>query len=74
MNYIESWIMKLTEEQKELMQEHDWDVVSNDDGNCAWITFTPEDGAVFGELCEQFNLTGDKDEISFLVVGTQEGE
>jgi hypothetical protein len=66
--------MKLTEEQKELLQENDWDVISNDQGNCAWITFTPKDGVVFSELCEQFNLTGDDNEISFLVIGTQEGE
>jgi len=66
--------MKLTEEQKELLQENDWDVISNDQGNCSWITFTPKDGVVFSELCEQFNLTGDDNEISFLVIGTQEGE
>lgn len=66
--------MKLTKKQKELLEEYDWDVISNDDGNCAWVTFTPEDGVVFGEICEQFNLTGDKDEVSLLVVGTKEGE
>ena len=65
--------MKLTEEQKELLSEHDWDVISNDSGNCSWVTFTPKDGVVFGELCEQFNLTGDNDEISLLVIGTQSG-
>ncbi len=66
--------MKLTEEQKEILKENDWDIISNDDGNCTWITLTPKDGIVFGELCEQFNLTGDKKEISFLVIGKQEGE
>lgn len=66
--------MKLTKQQKELLKENNWDVVSNDEGNCAWVTFTPKDGIVFGEICEQFNLTGDDNEVSLLVIGTQEGE
>jgi len=26
--------MKLTEEQKELLKENDWDIVDHDSGNC----------------------------------------
>jgi len=66
--------MKLNEEQKGILHNYEWDIINNDDGNCAWVSFTPEDGKVFGELCEQFGLTGDEEDIKLLVVATREGD
>ena len=66
--------MKLSEEQKQLLQENDWDVVSNDSCNCTWISIRPEDGKIFGEICETFNLTGDGEDVKLLVIGTTEAE
>lgn len=70
--------MKLTKYQKARLLEHEWDVIVNDvDGkeqNCGWISIAPEDGAIFGEICEHFNLTGDGDDVKLLVVATREGE
>lgn len=66
--------MKLTQKQKEKLSAYDWDVISNDDGNCAWISIAPEDGAIFGEVCENFDLTGDEDDVKLLVVATREGQ
>jgi hypothetical protein len=66
--------MKLTEDQKELLKENDWDVVNNDHGNCAWVRASPKDGKIFGSLCETFNLTGDGEDIKLLVIGTTESE
>ena len=65
--------MKLTEEQKELLKDYDWDVVNNDSGNCTWISVRPEDGKIFGEICETFNLTGGGN-VDLLVVGHKEHE
>lgn len=66
--------MKLTKKQKEELSKYHWDVISNDDGNCAWLNITPEDGAIFGEICEHFNLTGDEGDVKLLVVATREGD
>ena len=66
--------MKLTEEQKEFLKENDWDIVDHDWGNCTWISVSPKDGAIFGELCETFNLTGEGEDIKLLVIGTTESE
>jgi hypothetical protein len=70
--------MKLTEEQKELLKEHDWDAISNNvDGeeqNCSWVSISPEDGAVFQEIADSLGLTGDNGDIKLLVVGTKEEE
>ena len=66
--------MKLSEEQKELLQEFDWDVVNNDSGNCTWISIRPKDGKIFGEICETFNLTGDGEDVKLLVIATTEAE
>lgn len=68
--------MKLTNKQREMLKEHNWDMISNKvDGkeqNCSWVAFSPDDGAVFGELAEQFGLTGETDYIKLLVVATAE--
>lgn len=66
--------MKLTEEQKEFLKESDWDIVDNDSGNCTWISVSPEDGAIFGRLCEIFNLTGEGEDIKLFVIATTESE
>ena len=29
--------MRLTTKQKASVEKYNWDVISNDDGNCAWI-------------------------------------
>ena len=64
--------MKLTKYQKARLLEHEWDVISNDHGNCAWISINPEDGAIFGEVVEHFGLTGEGKDIKLLVVATSE--
>ena len=66
--------MKLTKYQKARLLEYEWDVISNDHGNCAWISIAPEDGAIFGQVAKELGLTGDGEDIKLLIVGTQEGE
>jgi hypothetical protein len=66
--------MKLTKYQKARLLEHEWDVISNDHGNCAWISISPEDGSIFGQVAEELGLTGDSEDIKLLVVATQERE
>ena len=72
MNYIENQTMKLTEEQKKLMKEHDWDIVKSEDGqNCSWINIEPEDGEIFNIVTELFGLTGEGN-VDLLIVGYKE--
>jgi hypothetical protein len=66
--------MKLTKKQKDSVEKHNWDVISNDDGNCAWISIAPEDGVIFGEVCQELGLTGDEEDVKLLVIGTKEGD
>ena len=68
--------MKLTKKQKELLEIHDWDVYTTDDGeqNCAWISITPKDGKIFGEVVEELGLTGEGKDVKLLIVGTMEEE
>jgi len=68
--------MKLTKYQKARLLEYEWDVYTTDDGkqNCAWISITPEDGAIFGQVVEDLGLTGEGKDIKLLIIGTQEGE
>jgi len=54
--------MKLTKYQKAKLLEHEWDAIEN------------EDGSIFGEVCEHFDLTGEQDEVKLLVIATAEGE
>ena len=72
----QSCIMKLTKYQKARLLEHEWDVYTTDDGeqNCAWISITPEDGAIFQECLDVFGLAGEGRDVKLLVVGTQEGD
>ena len=66
--------MKLTKKQKELLEIHDWDLYTTDDGeqNCAWVSITPEDGKIFGEVVEELGLTGEGKDVKLLIVATQE--
>jgi len=68
--------MKLTKYQKARLLEYEWDVVeAKVDGkqqNCRWLSVFPEDGSVFGEIVEEFGLTGDGDSVKLLVVATSE--
>ena len=66
--------MKLTKYQKARLLEHEWDVYTTDDGeqNCAWISITPEDGAIFGQVVEQLGLTGEGEDVKLLIVATSE--
>ena len=66
--------MKLTKKQKELLEIHDWDLYTTDDGeqNCAWVSITPEDGTIFGEVVETLGLTGEGKEVKLLIVATAE--
>jgi hypothetical protein len=66
--------MKLTKAQKQTLKNHDWDIVSNEHGNCSWISVNPQDGKIFAELVEHFDLTGDGEDIKLLVVATSEEE
>ena len=70
--------MKLTKYQKARLLEHNWDVVSNKvDGkeqNCSWISISPEDGKIFGEIIKHFGLTGDYEDVKLLVVATYEDD
>tara|TARA_R110002020_G_scaffold180152_3_gene374284 strand:+ start:2161 stop:2364 length:204 start_codon:yes stop_codon:yes gene_type:complete len=67
--------MKLTKYQKARLLEHEWDAIENEDGqNCRWLNISAEDGSIFGEVCEHFDLTGEQDEVKLLVVATAEGE
>ena len=66
--------MKLTKYQKARLLEHEWDVISNDKGNCAWVSIAPEDGSIFGEIVETLGLTGKGEDVKLLVVATSEGE
>lgn len=74
MNYTESGTMKLTKEQKELMEQHDWDIVKGEDGqNCSWINLEPQDGEIFHIVTELFGLTGGGN-VDLLIVGYKEQE
>jgi hypothetical protein len=66
--------MKLTKYQKARLLEHNWDVYTTDDGeqNCAWISISPEDGAIFGQVVETLGLTGDGEDVKLLIVATSE--
>ena len=66
--------MKLTKYQKARLLEHEWDVYTTDDGeqNCAWVSITPEDGSIFGEVVEELGLTGEGKDVKLLVVATSE--
>ena len=66
--------MKLTKYQKARLLEHEWDVISNDHGNCAWIRIEPSDGAIFGQVVEELGLTDDGGDVKLLIVGTQQGD
>ena len=66
--------MKLTKYQKARLLEHEWDVYTTNDGeqNCAWISITPEDGSIFGEVVEELGLTGEGKDVKLLIVATSE--
>ena len=66
--------MRLTKYQKARLLEHEWDVYTTDDGeqNCAWISITPEDGSIFGEVVEELGLTGEHEDVKLLIVATSE--
>jgi len=70
--------MRLTKYQKARCVEFGWDVVKTDVNgevqNCSWISLSPEDGTVFQEACDVFDLTGEHEDIKLLVVATQEGD
>lgn len=68
--------MRLTKYQKARLLEHEWDVYTTDDGeqNCAWISISPEDGSIFGEVVEELGLTGEHEDVKLLIVATQEGD
>ena len=66
--------MKLTKYQKARLLEYNWDVYTTDDGeqNCAWISITPEDGYIFGQVVEELGLTGEGKDVKLLIVATAE--
>jgi hypothetical protein len=68
--------MKLNRTQIKKLKDHDWNIVKEKvDGieqNCRWIGIYPEDGTIFGEVVEQFGLTGEHDSVRLLVVATIE--
>ena len=66
--------MNLTKKQKELLEIHDWDLYTTDDGeqNCAWVSITPKDGTIYGEVVETLGLTGEGKDVKLLIVATSE--
>ena len=66
--------MKLTKYQKARLLEYNLDVYTTDDGeqNCAWISLTPKDGRIFGEVVEELGLTGEGKDVKLLIVATAE--
>jgi hypothetical protein len=70
--------MKLTKYQLARLSEFEWNPietkVKGEVQNCAWISITPEDGAIFQECLDVFRLTGDGEDVKLLVVATQEGK
>jgi hypothetical protein len=66
--------MKLTKHQKNKLKEYNWDLYTTDDGeqNCAWISITPEDGAIFGQVVEELGLTGEGKDVKLLIVASSE--
>lgn len=66
--------MRLTKYQKARLREFEWDVYTTDDGeqNCAWISITPDDGAIFGQVVEELGLTGEGEDVKLLIVATTE--
>ena len=68
--------MRLTKYQKARLKEFEWDVYTTDDGeqNCAWISITPEDGAIFGQVVEELGLTGEGKDVKLLIVATAEDD
>ena len=66
--------MKLTKKQKELLEIHDWDLYTTDDGeqNCAGISIAPVDGVIFGQVVEELGLTGEGKDVKLLIVATSE--
>lgn len=66
--------MRLTKYQKARLKEFEWDVYTTDDGeqNCAWISITPKDGRIFGEVVEELGLTGEGKDVKLLIVATSE--
>jgi len=68
--------MKLTKYQKARLLEFNWDVYTSDvdEQNCAWISITPEDGSIYGEVVETLGLTGEGRDVKLLIVATSEDE
>lgn len=68
--------MKLTKAQRARLDNYGWNVIDVEvDGktqNCQWVSVTPEDGSIFGEIVDQFGLTGDSEDVKLLIVGTRE--
>ena len=68
--------MKLNKYQKARLLEYNWDVITNEvDGeeqNCSWISISPKDGRIFGEVVEQLCLTGEGKDVKLLIVATAE--
>ena len=70
--------MKLTKAQRARLDNYGWDVidvvVDGKEQNCQWLSITPEDGGIFGEIVDQFGLTGDGEDVKLLIVGTREDQ
>lgn len=65
--------MKLSKEQKQELKDNGWDSVSNDYGDCSWISLEPQDGEVFHIVTELLGLTGEGN-VDLLFVGYKEQE
>ena len=66
--------MKLNKYQKAELLEYEWDVYTSKDGtqNCAWISISPEDGSIYGEVIKVLGLTGEGEDVKLLIVATIE--
>jgi hypothetical protein len=66
--------MRLTKYQKARLIEYNWDLYTTDDGeqNCAWVSISPKDGSIYGEVVETLGLTGEGKDVKLLIVATSE--
>mgnify|MGYP007072034313 CR=1 FL=1 len=70
--------MKLTKHQKKYIKDIKYDIVSYEvdkkESNVASISFFPEDGDLYYQICDHFNLSGHHNNVKLLIIATQEGD
>jgi hypothetical protein len=55
------------------LHEFEWDIIHTDKGeNTSWVSVSPEDGGIYGEIIELLKLTGEGEDVKLLIIGTKE--